>query len=664
MTASLAFVFVFCLGAAPSLSGTVLDAAGQPIAGARVFAESGLAGPLVETQSAANGTFHFEDLPSGETGVFAIAPGHAWGGFSLSLAPGESIVNRRITLHPPAQLRGRIVNPKGDAIAEARITRIALLGADKVGIPYSKLKSLGFPEPMSGPEGDFILTDLPRGGSVALKAGHTAYAQTALSELQVGDTDAKITLYPGVLLQGEVVSRGRKLRIANAAVIVRNAQPPHDTAVVTSDSNGIFSIRLNPGTYLYQAASLNARSAGWQKLELRGDAPPPRMQVIVGGMGAIRGELRDAATGAPIEGARIRLEADGLPAASLRTGSNGAFRFTVSEGQNTVRLENAPGYQPPETAAFTVTVAEGQEVELPGLWLAPIPRFRVQVLDESGAPVPGVALSLLEPEQLGWQISGEDGWAVLDVAVLPEGGRIIGRAEHPARPLGAVFQLAPADASGARVQLFPLGRVTGLVTNTRKKPLPGARVGGVFPGMNADDPVLLWRSLAGPDGRFSSDAVVPGVPQRCLAQTGLSLQSESATFNLAPAENKELDPISIEGGTPGESLLGQPLDWSGYPVLCGAEKIASVRNAPSVLLLFVAPQAAAAAIEAAAKLDALLASRAPAVLIAVNGLYACGDAPLPVLRAAPPATATTYLLDAAGKVLLETFGLPPLRAFQ
>ena len=57
-----------------TLSGQVVNEAGEPIPEARVFAEPGLTGALLETQTAADGRFHFDDISPGDLGLFAVAP--------------------------------------------------------------------------------------------------------------------------------------------------------------------------------------------------------------------------------------------------------------------------------------------------------------------------------------------------------------------------------------------------------------------------------------------------------------------------------------------------------------------------------------------------------------------------------------------------------------
>ena len=149
------------LAGASSVSGTVLDERRNPVYDARVFIEPGLGGVLVETRTSADGAFAFQDVRPGGTGVFAIAEGYAFGGRHVEVALADT-VSVVIRLGAPGMISGRITSFDGSAVEGARVTRVGLLGASKVGIPLAKLAALGFREPVSDAEGCFTVPDLRR----------------------------------------------------------------------------------------------------------------------------------------------------------------------------------------------------------------------------------------------------------------------------------------------------------------------------------------------------------------------------------------------------------------------------------------------------------------------------------------------------------------------
>lgn len=646
------------------LSGQVLDAAGTPVASARVFLERGISGTLRETQTSADGKFTFQEVVPGPAGVFAVANGFAFMGRHLNVGFNEEIPPVEIRLRQPATIGGQVTAKKGGPVAGARITRVALLEAEKVSIPLTKLQAFGYPEPKTDANGRFIIEHLPEGGQVALKIGHPDFAQEGVERVAVGDANVRITLSPGVLTEGTVVQRQRQVALAGAEVLIQNAQPPHDSIVTTTDSRGRFVARLKPGKYLCQASSSGFRTPGWVSIEVPEGAPMGSVELPVAATGFVRGVLKDAVTEKPIAGARISLETQGRPAAATRTGATGEFRIEAAAGENVIRLEAAPGYFPPEVNTIGVAVAESQEAVLPALWLAPLPEFEVEVLDEHLAPAPGVAVRLLRPYQFGVFVTDSTGRVRIKVSVVPPGGRLIGVAEHPSQALGAVFALTRKDTQGARVQLLPLSHVHGRVVNAENRGLEGAIVGAFFPGETPEEELLLWRCVTRADGIFEWDAVVPGLPQRILARAGVSATGQSQTFNSAPHSENDLGGIVVNGGQGRTSLFGQTLSWAENELLAGTVPGAESRAGRATLLMYCEADEAAPAAEGLAQLLHLAGVERFNAALIVNGFFRKEGLPFPVLRGNAPGAARTYLLDRSGKVAIETFGLPPLRALQ
>ena len=649
-----------------TLSGQVISGEATPLAGARVFLEPGLGGAVAETTAAPDGTFRFEKLGPGAAGVFAIAPGFGFGGRHRNIAAADDIEPLTLTLEPADSVAGRVTDAKGRPVAGARITRVGILGAHKVGIPLTKLTAFGFDEPLTDTEGRFTIPNLPRGGSVALKVGHPDYAQEGVPEAAVGISRLHVTLYPGVLVDGVVLSRGQNRPVARAYVVIQNAQPPNDSAATRSDGLGNFSMRLKPGVYLCRAAVGQLRSAGWTRLTVTGDSPQPKMRLHVAGTGYIRGVIKDAVTGQPIPGARVAVDTLGNRAAVVRTGPTGEFRVATAVGESTVRFESASGYLPPESPAWRVQVFEGQDVELPGIWLAPIPAFRLQVLGEDGhTPVSGAAVTLLRPHQFGWHQTDKAGWVDLRVANLPPDGAIVGMAEDLREPLGALFSLSRDQDGEARVQLFRLATTTGRVANGEGQPLGGIVVGAMYPGEAAEQSLLLWRGMTREDGEFTWDAVVPGVPQCCVAHSAAGREGKSAPFNLEPGGTQTLGSIVMPEAVSAPSLHGGRLAWHDNPLIAGVLPGPKERQDKAALVIYCRADEAAMVIEGLEEAKAILPGQHTLLrAVVVQGNYHLEDAPFPVLSGKAPAAATTYLIDKNATVFLECLGLPPLRAFQ
>ncbi len=60
------------------------------------------------------------------------------------------------------------------------------------------------------------------------------------------------------------IQNGNNAKVANAEVTIKNTQPPYESVCARTNSNGEFTIRLNPGVYLCKAETEQLLSAGWE----------------------------------------------------------------------------------------------------------------------------------------------------------------------------------------------------------------------------------------------------------------------------------------------------------------------------------------------------------------------------------------------------------------
>ena len=643
-----------------TIDGRVVDANGQAVPHAQVFLEPGMGGEIMDAITDPAGKFQFEDVNSGPAGIFAVAPGFGFEGQHIDIALADVIAPIQLTLHPATEIRGTITDHDGNAVEGARITRIGVKGAHKVGVPLAKLKKFGYAEPQSDGEGHFVLENVPQSTHIDLKIGHSSYAQEGVADVEAGSTDVRIKMYPGVLVEGTVVGRATQNPVAQVVVQIQNAQPPHDTALTQSGIHGTFSMRIKPGVYLYRALGTGLQSAGWQRLTITGERVLEHLRVVVAGTGVIRGRLGDALSGEPIRNVRIFLSTNGVRSSVTRTGPKGEFLFDAGEGENIVRLDVAPGYFPPASQDMKVSLLEGASVELPGMWLKPLPTYNLTILDEAGDPVPGAVVSVLRPAQFGWHVADDQGIVALRIQTFPESGPVLARAEHPTAKQGALFSLEKHQESAGTVKLFPHASVAGRITNSRGRGVGGAIVGAFFPGAEGMDSVLLWQTRSGPEGEFQWDWVIPGVPQRCAVRSGSQDSGESQTYNLAPSESKTIDDISVPGGSDAATLTGMPLTWRDLPLQCGPVLPEDTAN-KAVLLLYTRGEHAAAVAEAAQRMYGVLGTDTVQIAVVASGPTDCLEGTeVPIYLGHPQSDATTVLLNNAGNVVLETTGLPPV----
>lgn len=659
-------VFVFVMGSVLSgtgtVSGRVLNVEGSVVPAAQVWLEPSIGSALLSTRSEQDGTFRFAGLSPGLVGVFAVAEGCAFGGASVNVPAGEDVADVTIRLGAPDSIEGKVVDFRGKAVEGAHITRVAVLGETKVGIPLGKMESEGIEEPVTGKDGKFVISRLPKGARVALKVTHSDFAQEGVADVAVGAANVRVSLFPGVVVQGRVYAEDGQTPVANVVVVIKNARPPYDTSLALTDSSGAFVVRLKPGDYMYQAAASLQSSPGWRELLVSADQPEQRVALYVVGIGGIRGEVRDAVTGKPIAGAKLILYANGNRADVMRTGSAGVFEATTTEGQNEIALESVPGYMPSDGRSLKVNVVEGEVSVLPTFWVAPIPACTVQIVDADMRPVPGTIVTVLRPAQLGWRVTDDEGKVELRFASLPAEGSVVAMAEHLTKPLGALFRVTPGADGPAVAQLVGLATVRGTVATAKGNALEGAVVGAFFADEATDEGIPYWRTISRQGGVFEWQSALPA-PQVCVATGGAQTTGKSASFLPSADGVADVGAVVVANGLKTASLYGKTLRWRKGAQCCGPPLDATTLSSTPAVIIYCDPAAAATVIESTTEARRLLTGTVLFAVV-VDGVPACANTDIPVFSGKAPGPATTYVVAADGTVALETFGLPPVRVLQ
>jgi hypothetical protein len=400
--------------------GLVVDAAGKPVAGARVrllgtpMGEQAIDKPPTDWLADRDGRFTFH---AADGAVLEAVHGAARGWARLD---DSATITKQLTIaigNAPARdatITGRAVDASGAGIADA-LVRATPAGTPPIGQPGARASAQADGAPftrsvafaVTGPDGAFILGGLDR-DLYDLDAESDGYAPAAADHVLGGAHDVTLAFDAGQPLAGEVIASDGKPVPAYTLLVSRRAGMARSLVVARSivDPSGRFSVRVAPGDY-----ELIAAANGW--------APSPRTNAAAGSTdikltlsagATLRGTVVASEDGKPLSYVRVMREASG-GGASAQPANVG----TVTRADGTFELTGIP----PGRFSITVTAAdyhpkiEAGMTAVDGQTLGPI-SFALAKL------APGEEPSI-ELVGIGIQFTA-DGDAMRVVRVIPGGG--------------------------------------------------------------------------------------------------------------------------------------------------------------------------------------------------------------------------------------------------
>ncbi|MBL8619702.1 MAG: sigma-70 family RNA polymerase sigma factor [Myxococcales bacterium] len=448
--------FTIYLFPALDYQGTVVDAAGAPVAGAAVrmlgaaTGEQALAPlPTAWVTDASGGfTFHAPD----DT-VFEASAGGRVGRARLD---GDVALTRHMTIRldrddaADVALAGVVVVERGAPIDGALVRAEPTLpaGADAAARAAAQADARAVAFATTDDHGRFTLRDLDRGPHdvIASADGLAAVTLPAVT----GDRPLRIVLPAGAALTGQVRD-GDGAPVPVFTLLVYRVRGVARTLVAARsvvDGEGRFREPVLPGAY-----ELIATAPGWAASAPTTAAPDRDVTITLAAGAIVRGTVVSRATGAPLAYARVVREARGggasaAPAnAGTVTGEDGTFELTgVPAGP--VALFVAAGEHHPRIAAGLVAT-DGATLGPLTIDLAPL--------------APGEAPTL-ELVGIGVKLGGDDDALRVD-GVIPGGGaeaaglqvgdRIVAVDGQPVDAIGLDGAIARIrGAAGTRVRLL------------------------------------------------------------------------------------------------------------------------------------------------------------------------------------------------------------------
>jgi tetratricopeptide (TPR) repeat protein len=370
----------------PLVKVTVVDAAGKPVRAARVMVARGpgLGADLdriaTSTPAGLTGDDGRVAIPAdvGPVTVMALRSAEHVG----AVARANVVITGcevRLVVGGPRRITGRVLEGERP-VAGLEVRAVPLPAPGGLGDAPRSLSVA-----VTGADGGFAVEGLDAGGYVL----HARGAGRRGSHLASGSATAG----------SELVIRVTRDRIVRGRVLVTGAEggagrPPERFKVrylgeqTFSTPDGTFSlVALQGASQVVAAFVVEGRPPVLRRVELRGDETDAG-DVVIGPGRVLRGQVTDR-DGAPLYGARIRLE-DGTVAG--RSLADGSFEARIPDGTAAVEIEHAQGLTEkrtvrPDEDRIAVALSAGARVRIlvTGPGGVPIPRVNVLTARAAGS---------------------------------------------------------------------------------------------------------------------------------------------------------------------------------------------------------------------------------------------------------------------------------------
>jgi len=514
---------------------------------------------------------------------------------------------------PHCRLRGRVRDPDGVPVAEARIRILPVASDGLTDGAYARLaqalqlRAIPRAETRTDRAGTFLFSGLaPK--TLRLEVRLAGFAPFLSRPLVLFDRRNEqrisIVLKRSPRMEGRVLGPDGRGRVGVRVVAVRLDARSGQVCVGSEASAAVTD---QGGTYVLETLTVGARyrvgledpprptvvASGWIHLTaagLRRDfvLPPPCV---------VQGVVRDRSDGGPVPDARVDLVVGRL--ASLRsdpagvgwasvlrvaTNEQGAFRIEgLAPGPISYRV-SAPGHVTTSstTAWGSVRAGEIQDVEIhldrggviEGVVRASdgghaVARARVAAHPHAAETAP--------PFLVGFPQASTDAEGRYRFEGLPPGRHeVVARSNElasAAQTSAAVIVVVLAgETARADIDLRPTARLFGRVLDDRGQPVAGAlvRVDPVFVAANSRAAAdLLTGDLApardtmtGPDGRYAVAGLLTGTDWRITAAADSYAPAVEAPIRLSAAVPRQVDLELVRAG----GVRGRVLDERGQPI--------------------------------------------------------------------------------------------------
>ncbi|GAB1765757.1 carboxypeptidase regulatory-like domain-containing protein [Priestia megaterium] len=539
------------LADAGTLSGSVTDVNGNPIIGPNIFIRIFTGGNVLLKSVTAqpDGTFAVFGLEPGTYTLIAEAPNYAANSTPITIAANQT-TTVAIALTPnPATISGNVVNQQTNTPLQG-VTVTASSNGQIIATAVTDIN------------GNFQLINLAAGAISIVTFAQNFVNTPQTIVLNPGETQ-QITLSLTPLtgtITGTVINQQTGTPVQGANVEIRQFSPAGPIAATTvTDGLGVFTIpNLQPASYtvIAQATNFGTQAATTTVL-------PNDVSTVAIGLtllpGTVQGTVRNENTGAPLEGAIIRvIRRDGTVVDEVLTNAQGFFTIGGLPADSYTLVAISSDFQR-QTIGFTVVPEQTTTVDVnlqlnPGTLKGTVTDFF------TGGPIAN-AIVLVFPSQsitsIARGITNENGqYTILNLA--PGEYNVVATATNFAR--GGVGAVISADSTTvANIQLTPNpATISGTVTDFGGNIIPNATV-----RVLDQNETILGTAITDINGNYS----VGNLPQGTLTiiASAQRFATQLTAVTLTPGQtlpNVDIQLTALVGNITGRVFnlaTGQPI---------------------------------------------------------------------------------------------------------
>lgn len=554
------------LGKASKVSGVVTDGAGRAaLGGVRVS----LGRESREwTVSDSRGNFAFSSLSPGTYWLVASMPGFIDSRIEVPVGPAAA-ESRSIALARTGSIEGVVLDENGKGVAGAS------LEANPNPAGSFRPPRRIYPFAYSGPDGRFVIRNVPPTNELALEASRKGFAETRHSGVKVAAGEKtrglRVTLPSGFEIAGRVANRDGG-PIAGATIQATKSTPgnrpmrpfmfdPDAPELPATGTDGQFALRLAEGSY-----DLEVRAEGYAPKRVltvrvaRGSEP---LEIVLEEGMRLAGRVVTA-SGAPVADATLMLATmEAGPQGRSVSSSDGSFAFEdLSPGKMMLSVQKLEAF-----VMFTqpVTVPDSQVI----VQLPPGGNVSGRVIDkQTKRPVTAFSAGLSGLRTAGGAMRGgppmmkefrsDDGTFLLENLPVGQHQIQVSAPGYATATLSGVTVDESTPVEDLEVNLEAGVRIAGTVTGSDGASLSGVRVMLEDPGGRPPmGPPTMQTSDA--DGRYAIENIPAGEITLRFFKEGFV--TETRTVKLAGPETR----VDVRLGT-GIDVTGTVVDASGRPV--------------------------------------------------------------------------------------------------